>query len=236
MSHRSSLFISDNEINSDFLGSNNKFVVSEVFWNTDLKNSDCLYRQLVYKILRNPRALIFHLQRIYFTYLNNMPEQLYAALVDLLSVLHGRGKGKALCRRMVAATSSLLTEQQSNMLDNYLTEGNISGLSANQFSVLSTGVIGLTQFITEHEQQDIEHDPLFIARGYIEYSQLDQAMETLETAILKTPERVELHSELLELYKQTRNSSSYMKMTEKLKENNLTSTVEWQDAAQYFNE
>lgn len=27
-----------------------------------------------------------------------------------------------------------------------------------------------------------------------------------------------------------------MKMTKKLEENNLTCTVEWQDAAQYFNE
>lgn len=237
MSQRCSLFISDNDIYSDFVGSNNNFIVTDVYWNIDFINFDCLYRQFVCKIISLPLYLIFHLQRIYFTCLNNMPEQFYTALVDLLSVLQSNGKGKALCCRVLAATSSsLLTEQQSNMLDSYSTESNISVLSANRFSVVSTGIIGSTQFIIEYEPRDIKHDPLFIDRGDFENSQLDQAMENLETAIFETPERVELHRELLELYKQTRNSPSYMNMTEKLKENNLTSTFEWQPTAQYFNE
>lgn len=172
MSYRCSLFISNNEIDSDLVGSKINFIVNEIFWNTDHQKSDCLYRQLIYKILSLPRNLIFHLQRIYFTNINNRSEQIYAALVDLWSVLHGNIKGKTLCSSVMTATSALLTEQQRNLLDIYLTEGNMPVLSANQFSISSTGVIGLAQFITGYEQQVGGHDPLYVSRGNIEYSLL----------------------------------------------------------------
>ena len=227
-----SLFVAENKLPLDFVDSNNSFNVNEIAWLTDEQANDSLYQQIICKVLRKPSQLISHLQRIYFTYHHGMADQLYAALVDLLWILDG--KGVALSQRMVSATRFILSKQQSKILANYLKEYDVSVLVGNQFSVFTTGIVGARNVLTEQNKLETEHDPLLMARDYIEYSQLDQAMNTLENAILETPERQVLQFELLELYKVTKCHQAYMKMNDKLKKQQLIMSVEWQDAAEYF--
>ncbi|MCK5666273.1 MAG: hypothetical protein KAI17_22435 [Thiotrichaceae bacterium] len=227
-----SLFVAENKLPLDFVDSNNSFNVNEIAWLTDEQTIDVLYQQIICKVLRKPRQLISHLQRIYFTCYHGMEDQLYAALVDLLWVLDG--KGVALSQRMVSAAGFLLSNQQSKILANYLKKYDVSVLVGNQFSVFTTGVIGARNVLRGQNKLETEHDPLLMARDYIEYSQLDQAMNTLENAILETPERQVLQFELLELYKVTKCHQAYMKMNDKLKKQQLIMSVEWQDAAEYF--
>jgi len=212
--------------------SGENFSVGEICWTTNKQTVEHLYQQIVYKVSTNPKQLISHVQRIYFTYREGLPEPLYAALVDLFSVLNGRGD--ELSKRMVSFAHTLLTEDQVKVLARYLADKNISLLAGNKFSVLTIGLVGSGVLLTEKNKEVIEHDPLAIARDYVEYSQLDAAIETLETGMLEDPERQALQLDLLELYKVTKNSQAFTKMHDLLIEKDLGLSSDWQKLTDYF--
>ncbi len=227
------MFITENKPVDAFVDSDNSFVVKAFVWTAEAQIDDLLYQQIVCKVLRKPTKLISHLQRIYLTYRLGMQEQLYAALVDLLWVLDG--KGQLLSRRMVVATQPALSESQVKMLDTYLKKPDRKRLSGNQFSICITGLLGSTVLLTaKAHNQTVSYDPLNLARDYIEYSQLDQALETLETAVLKMPERQDLQYELLDLLKVTDNRDAFFSIRDALLEKNIELPVNWQQVDDYF--
>ena len=134
-----SLFETEKEISPASVESNQNFTVEEVLWTTISEKNNDLYKQIVYKVLRNSKHLISHIQRIYFTYNRGLNEPLYAALVDLLLALDGNGK--QLSARMITITHSLLSEQQYQTLADYLTTQDTNLLSANSYTVLTKGLI-----------------------------------------------------------------------------------------------
>ena len=212
--------------------SGENFSVVETYWATDKQSVEHLYQQIVYKVSTNPKQLISHIERIYFTYRQGMVEPLYAALIDLFSVLDGRGK--ELSKRMVSVAHSLLTEDKAKVLASYLADKNTSLLAGNKFSVLTKGLVGSGILLTEKNKKVIEHDPLAIAKDYVEYSQLDAAIETLETGVLEAPERLALQLDLLELYKVTKNVQAFTKMHGLLIEKELDLSPGWQELTVYF--
>ena len=226
------LLVAERENTSRLTISRENFSVEETCWATDKQTVEHLYQQIVYKVLTNPKHLILHLQRIYFTYRQGMTEPLYAALVDLFSVLDGRGK--ELSSRMVSSTHSLLTEHQAKVLASYLEHKKISLLAGNKFSVLTKGLVGSDILLTESNNEVIVHDPLAIARDYIEYSQLDAAIETLEAGVVEDPERQELQLDLLELYKVTKNVQAFTKMYDLLIDKELDLPSGWKELTDYF--
>lgn len=226
-----SLF-AENEVFSAYADSNVDFVVNEVSWLTDQHTDEYLYQQLTYKVISKPKVLISHIQRIYFTYSHKMIDQLFAALLDLLVVLEGRGS--ALSQRMIASTQSLLSDQQANELKAYLKNNNQFLLKGNKFSIFIKGFEGTNQVLIEQNEKVIEHDELKIARDFIEYSQLDEAIQTLESGILKSPDRMDLQLELLELYKATKKNLAFTAMQEKLLAVNTDLFSGWQELSNYF--
>ena len=226
------LLVTESEDVSHSSISGDNFSVGETCWTTDKQTVEHLYQQIVYKVLTNPKQLISHIQRIYFTYRLGMAEPLYAALVDLFSVLDGRGK--ELSRRMESSTHSLLTEHQSGVLVNYLDHKKKYLLPGNKFSVLTKGLVGSDVFLITKNDVAIAHDPLVIARDYVEYSQLDAAIETLEVGVLDDPERQALQLDLLELYKVTKNIQAFTKMHLLLTEKELDLSADWQELTDYF--
>ena len=231
-----SLFVTGNKVAPASIVSDKNFLVGEVCWMADKQKNERLYQQTVYKVSTTPKRLISHLQRIYFTYSHDMADQLYAALVDLFSVLEGRGK--ELSARMVSSTRSLLSEDQLGRLVNYLKHPNKSLLHGNNFSVLTKGLVGSGILLTEQNNVEVVavHDPLVIARDYVEYSQLDAAIETLESGVLEAPEREDLQTDLLELYKVTKNIQAFSKFRDLLIEKKLDLSVGWQDLTDFFAE
>ncbi len=228
-----SLFVAaENETEFASVDSNDNFTVREVMWMPDKQSNNYLYQQLVFKVSRKPKLLISHLQRIYFTYNQGMSEQLYAALIDLLWVLDG--KGRDLSRRMVSSSLSFLSEQQVKALDKCLKQQNSSLLTGNRYSVLAMGLKGTREVLTGQSNVQATYDPLDIARDYIQYSQLDAALNTLEVAVLETPEREDLQTELLELYKVTENIQAFTKMQNSITEKQMSLSVKWQEMADYF--
>ncbi|MCK4842501.1 MAG: hypothetical protein KAT04_11585 [Methylococcales bacterium] len=231
MQYFDSLFITDTET-SLTAESNNSFLVDEVFWMTDEGRDKRLYQQLVFKVLRKPKQLLLHIQRIYFTYDNSLSDQLYAALVDLIWVLDGRGE--ELAKKQMLATQSLLTKQQVGALNNALKRDEASSLLGNKFSLFATGYVGKSNLVVKEEGIAIEHDPLMIAHDFIEYSQLDAAIETLEEAVFDAPDRDELQSELVNLYKVTKNRQAFTKMYNMLIDKKVKIIDEWQQVLGFF--
>jgi len=227
------MFITDNEFIQKTVDSQSSFLVKEFLWEADSNLDDKLYQQIVFKIIRKPKKLIYHLQRIYLTYKLGMQEQLYAALADLIWVLNGRGL--ALSQRMLSATRTLLTEDNYSELANNLLQQNSTVLVGNRYSVCLTGTRSYTDLVVKNSQSTVvAYDPLRLAQDYIEYSQLDEALETLVSAFLKTPERQDIEVELLGLLKLTNNESEFERMTSILLEKDIDLSPEWEQVSKYF--
>ena len=229
-----SLFVNENGREVSHVGSAINYQVNEVVWTDAEQASNILYRQLAYKVCRSPKRLMFHLQRIYYCSDNKLSEQLYAALIDLFYVL--KGKGRALGQRIATEVMPVLAEQEAAQIKNYLATYDEFLLSGNRYSIFTTGVVSSLIVIKEATKVNTEYDVLTLAHDYIEYSQLEQAMEVLEAGILEMPGRLELQTELLELYTMTKSYLAYKKMTNQLQNNQIDITNEWQNAAKYFAE
>lgn len=192
--------------------------------------------KLVFNIARRPRRLITHLQRIYYCFHTNLNEQLFAAIVDFLIVLNKRGQ--AISWRVLIGAKSQLSSDQFQLLKGYLKGdyGDINLLPGNQYSIFSKGLLGLNKMVQQIEQQREEsgYDPLELARDHIEYSQLEEAKQVLEKAVLEQPARSELHHELLALYQSTRDSTGFNQMLTELTQSGFTITDEWMQLNDYF--
>jgi hypothetical protein len=192
---------------------------------------------IVFRVLRKPTALVVHLQRIYFCYRHDLTEDLFAALVDFLIVLEG--KGHLLGCRMVKGAKSKLQPDHYVILNEALTvsDEQIKLLSGNMYSLFSRGLIGTNLLVIKEDSKKLqEHDPLDIARDFVAYSQLDEAMDMLENAILVDVERQALHDDLLELYRVTHSLERFRKMYDVLSGQTKTIPAGWDELKGFFNE
>jgi hypothetical protein len=192
--------------------------------------------RLVFKVSRTPKYLQCHLERIYYCYQQKLDEQLYGALVDLLIVLH-KG-GSALGKRMVGSSKPRLTEAQYNTLMKHIDSKGVGSelLAINRYSVFARGLEScavMVQAADDGSKQ--EQDPVDMAHNFIEYSDLDSAMQVLEEAILAQPERPELHHELLPLYRSTYDQARFKQVHGVLLGKGLHLPPEWAQLDDYFN-
>lgn len=188
-------------------------------------------------ILTNPKHLHTHLQRIYFCYQHDLNEELFAALIDFLIIL--KGKGLAIGHRMVNGAKSKLdeTDYQSLQAALKLSADDIEWADGNLYSLFTQGLIGSPVLIhKETKKSTLPHDPLVIAHDYVAYSQLDMAMKTLEEAIDQDFDNAKLHNELLELYKLTRSKDRFLTMYNHINKQSKTPPKAWDKLKVFFNE
>jgi hypothetical protein len=216
----------------------NIFLLSDAdaFNFTDNKLPDNGLKNIVFLVARKPKRLITHIQRIYHCYQNNLQEQLFAALVDLLVILNRRGK--AISQRMIIGAKSKLSEEQYKTLKKCMTEDfDVALLTGNQYSVFTKGLIGTGNLVQQIETPDKQtHDPLDLAHDYIEYSQLAEAKDILEKAIINQPQRLELHQCLLELYQATLDTSGFTKMFNIVAGLDVSIPNDWTTLQAFFDE
>lgn len=232
-----SIACNDEQNNANEPAEFNMFLLPEsgAFSFTENTLPDNFLKSLVLLVTRNPKRLTTHIQRIYHCHQTNLQEQLFAALVDLLVVLNKRGK--ALSRRMIIGAKSKLSEEQYKMLQKSMIEDFDAALpEGNQYSVLTKGLIGSKNLVKLFETPDKQtHDPLDLAHDYIEYSQLDEAKDIMEKAIIAQPQRLELHQCLLELYKSTHDTSRFIKMFNIVDDLDVTIANDWRELQSFFN-
>jgi len=216
----------------------NMFLLSDsnAFNFTDNKLPDNCLKNLVFLVARKPKRLIAHIQRIYHCYQANLQEQLFAALVDLLVILNRRGK--AISRRMIIGAKSRLSAEQYSILQKFMAEDfDAALLTGNQYSVFTKGLVGTGNLVQQIETPDKQtHDPLELAHDYIEYSQLAEAKNILEKAIINQPQRLELHQCLLELYKATLDTSGFIKMFNIVAGLDVSIPNDWSTLQAFFDE
>ena len=181
--------------------------------------SPCTARYLDYQVLRRPQMLCNHVRRVLMYVSLANAENLYGAMVDLFLVLNGRGE--SLRGRMLKTAKPILSKEQFDRLNDcdLTDETAIRTLKQNKACLLAHGMIGIEQLVVVTKDKDaagVVRDPLLEAREYIEYSQIDAARELLEQAILNSPERKELHEELLEIYRSTGNDRGINEFLKKL--------------------
>lgn len=198
-------------------------------------NAEKSLERLVFSVSKKPKYLQAHLERIYYCFQEQLDEQLLGALIDLLIVLNK--DGAALGRRMIAGSKSRLTETQFKELTHYINhkEAQSDLLLHNRYSVFTKGILSAKALVHIVEDKvETEHDPLALARNYIEFSQLDNATQVLEQAILDNPERLELHGELLSLYRSTRNKKGFFRIYIALTTKSLPLPPEWKQLNDFF--
>jgi hypothetical protein len=222
--------ISNTQLKRFFSDSNEDFFYKWLDWSAEKG-----LERLVFQVSRNPKNLQAHLERIYYCFQEHLNEQLFGALVDLLMVLNK--KGLALGKRMIAGSQSKLTQNQVSALLNYLGNNSASGenLSVNRYSIFATGVqstLVLVQLAQDSAEE--EQDPLMLAQDFIEFSQLDNAINVLEKAILVEPGRMELHEELLSLFRSTRNQAEFSRFYGELSTKRLPFPPSWMQLNDYF--
>ena len=195
------------------------------------QQADSILNTLIFKVIRKPRDLIAHLRRIYFCYQNALSEPLYAALVDFLIVLNG--KGRSLSVRLIHGCRSQLDPAQIVAF-----KSAVSGpcqMTGNRYSLFTTGTLGTSQVVEISRNNRQEHrDYLTLADDFIEFSQLEEAMSILEVGLDRQPERQDLQVALLELYRSTNSRERFNNSYEAIKAVSVPLADEWQLLADFF--
>lgn len=188
-----------------------------------------------HSIARDPNDLRSHVRRILLEYEEGNSPGLYAALLDLFIALGKRGVG--LRKRMLELAKAMLEPQQFKLLSDSFGHG-LEPLHAPIISgsILGRGIEGSLDMIhpVGGGREGGARDALVEAREYIEYSQLDEARVVLERAILREPQRTELYMELLDVYRSTRDSINFSRMSWELKGREIPVPEAWQELMEYF--
>ncbi len=157
------------------------------------------------EVHRQPTCLELHIGRIQVATAIGS-EAVYAALVDLMTVL--KDKGGALRRRLFNRVRDRLDDAHAHYLYRYLNEEiALNQLPFTPKAVLQQGVVGPAEVTTQ--------DPSFVlhlARESLGLGQLDQARELLENLLREHPENREARKSLLEIYRATRDTRRFQEM------------------------
>lgn len=205
-------------------------------WSPDTVVYADFLEKLVFNVARKPKRLITHLQRIFYCFHAHLSDQLFAAIVDFLVILNKRGE--AISWRVVIGAKSQLSPDQFYLLKNHLKndESDVHLLPGNQHSIFTKGLLGVNKIVSQVESPNeaAGYDPLDLARDHVEYSQLEEAKQVLEKAVVDDPARIELQHELLVLYQSTRDAIGFNRMFAELTRLEINMADEWVQLYDYF--
>lgn len=176
------------------------------------------------KVSRKPKDLIGHLRRIYFCHQHALHEPLYAALLDWLIVLNGKGQKMSL--RLLQGCKGRLDPAEFLIFREAL--DNVQTLPGNRYSLFTQGLSGSTRLLAIEQTTVPQADCLQLAQDFIEFSQLDEAIAVLEQGLDEQPGRAELQAAVLELYLATEDWERFHKRFRMLQDAGIEPAVGWQ--------
>ncbi len=208
------------------------FIFRTCFFN---ESSSPELETMLHHISRKPNDLLCHIQRIYYCFTQKQADHLFAALTDLLIILHG--KGQALIRRMINGSQSLLSAQQCTLLEEAVDPKHLHTLQTVKYSLFATGRIAESELITTQHRASADEsvDTLSLAHSYLEYSQVDHAMALLEEALF-TDDNEDIQHLLLQIYRSTDNRQRFLDTHTQAEQKDRPLIAEWQQLQQYFND
>jgi len=171
-------------------------------------SADRYLAHINYRILEKPASLTDHVRKVQLLQ-HEKPDQtkLAGALVDLFFIL--KTAGFALRRRLLLTSRELIDADVFKRLSDKLKNGSLS-MSEAWLSGLPTLLVEkpVLEIVQRQAQAslgaaDDDNNAMLLADEYIENSQIDLAIETLEAAVLKKPDDEEPANLLIELYRQT---------------------------------
>jgi len=185
---------------------------------------------LQHKISRNPDDLRSHVQRIELNVRLKYTDGVFGSILDLFIALSD--KGIAIRRRML----SIARPQLSVIHRVFLSHSLKTGLSSKDImpttacSALTAAHTGIQSLVVNGDAiKDDVIDPLIVAQEHIDKVEINAAREILERAVISQPWRVELHSELLGIYRATQDSDGIQKMFSKLSESSIPDPALWEE-------
>ena len=186
-------------------------------------------------VARTPNNLRGHVQRINEHIRQKDSPGTYGALLDLFITLSD--KGLHLRNRMLRSAKEILDPYRYQALSGVLQQGikDTDRMPLAPNSVFSKGLTGCNQLVQRIESRESRKlDPLQMARDHIEYGQIDEAREILEQALLTDTGSIELHHELLEIYRCTCDKTRFSAMRQNLREVNNPAEDAWSSLEQAF--
>ena len=192
-------------------------------------NQAGLFSYLSQEVKRRPKDLRVHMQRINLATDTARELMLYGALVDLFIVLGDAGS--ALKQRCLTQADKVLDTSTQQ----FLAEHAAAGLSANdpaiahiRHAVLSLGFTGTPRIISKQAQSTSRYQNAYDeAAACIEYGQLEQAQQILETATRRGDDDPRIHRQLLEIYQHTHNHDALQTMRQWLLDNTRSLPDGW---------
>jgi len=187
---------------------------------------------LAHQVSRQPKILINHVQRIYLHAAAKNTEQTSAALLDLNLIL-GK-KGEKLRKRLLFQCKKMLKKEQYALLSECFLH---SEDAQNKYPMLAHSIlcrIFSNNDIVSRAETNKERAALDVideARDRINYGQLNEAQTLLENALIESPERADIATELLEIYRYTRNKEALSKMLSRLNKTHFKNTNIWKSIA-----
>jgi len=202
-------------------------------------STDRYLSHIDYRILHNPLNLTDHVRKILLLQSESLDHQkLAAALADLFFVL--KASGFALRRRLLMTSRELIDSHVFNNLDERLKSGLLS-MSEHWLSELPTLMLEKPQLEIVRKQDqakspaDGKENGMHLVDEYIENSQIDLAMDTLEEIVQKAPGDDEPAQLLIELYRQTAEYARFQSYYQKLDQTRHESLPDcWQMASVEF--
>jgi hypothetical protein len=176
------------------------------------------WRHLSAMLVRDPRDLRSHAQRIYLALDSEDPELAFGALTDLFIALGE--KGLNLRSALLELSRPYLAGEHYFYLQAHLDHGldpNIA-LPAPQGSLFDRGLAGTLRLLEKQRTEAMEspRDALAEAVSLLDDGQVDQARTLLEEALVNDPGNAQVEAHLLEIYRRSQNEAAFLKMRERL--------------------
>jgi len=187
------------------------------------------WRMLSRYVARHPTNLRVHTQRIFLAEDSMLRHCLKGALVDLSLSLNG--KGTQFSQQLLEMIKDSLSDEDYDYFKKSF-GGNSNVIDVFQKwvngSVIANGADDgrlLVKF--DRGEQEVFSSRLEEARSCMEYGQLDEAIDILETEMLSQPDDTDIEAELLNLYQYLRDKGRFDSISNKLKEQNVEFSEAW---------
>lgn len=188
------------------------------------------------RILRNPRDLLAHVQRITLHQSADNADGCYGGLVDLFIILGD--KGEDLRRTMLRKSRALLTDEQYDYLSSRLHEGlnSTDNQPVNKpDTCLSKGLSGTANIVRlSVPGGDKKTDVLAQARQQQAEHNISAAQAMLEAALERDPGQGDVCRELLALYRQNLLHDAFSKTYASLLGKRLVLPELWQETEDFL--